>query len=63
MSTATNPMPYGGGLSLTKRELFAAMTLQGIISRDPQGVFDPDAAVREAVEVADRLVTALDNAA
>jgi hypothetical protein len=38
MSTATNPLPYGGGLSLSKRELFAAAALQGImVGSNPDG--------------------------
>jgi hypothetical protein len=59
MSTATNPLPYGGGLSLSKRELFAAAALQGIMSRDPHGKLDADAVVREVIEVADKLAEAL----
>jgi hypothetical protein len=58
MATATNPLPYGGGL-MSKRELFALTALQGIMSRDPRGKFDADAVVREVIEVADKLVAEL----
>jgi hypothetical protein len=49
MSTATNPMPYGAADSLTKREIIAAMLLQGIMTRDPRGMFNGDDAVRDAI--------------
>jgi hypothetical protein len=60
MSTATNPLPYGGGL--TKRELFAAMALQGILTREPNGRLNVDDAVKQAIELGDRLAAALGDA-
>ena len=60
MSTATNPLPYGGGL--TTRELFAAMALQGILAREPNGRLDVEAAVRQAIELGERLAAALKSA-
>ena len=49
MATATNPLPYGGGM--TKREIFATAALQGLMARDPHGQFNAEAVVREAIEV------------
>jgi hypothetical protein len=58
MATATNPLPYGGA-TLTKREIFAAMVLQGIMASDPRGRMNANEVVLEAIDLADRLVTAL----
>ena len=57
MSTATNPLPYGGGL--TKREIFAAMALQGMLAREPNGRLNVEDAVKQAIELGDRLAAAL----
>src|SRR5262245_15236703 len=61
MALLMYPLPFGN--SPTKRDLFAAMALQGIMTRLTGGTFNADAAaVREAIEVADKLASALDKA-
>lgn len=44
---------------LTKRELIAAMAMQGILSQENSGDFTPKGAASEAIEYADALLEAL----
>ena len=54
-----HPNAVGTACGLTKRELIAAMTLQGFISADPEVVWKPICVAKISLEYADALIAEL----
>lgn len=64
MTTSPDHNPYprtdpNGTSNLTKRECFAAMAMQGLLVNATENRLGPDGVSRQAVQVADRLIAAL----